>query len=80
MRIRMTDEGRVFQGTALQVVCQMKETAFGADAMTPREYMDWLVKQAARIGVALEVSGGTDEERAASVLAAAEKAGLVSRL
>lgn len=80
MKIVMRD-GRVFQGTALQIVRAMQDIAFGvADFSVPR-YIDWVVSNAQRLEeIELHVEGATDEERAASLVSAMLDAGLAQRL
>ena len=47
MKIVMRD-GRVFQGTALQIVKAMQDIAFGVEQMTLDQYIDWVVQNAQR--------------------------------
>ncbi len=64
MKIVMRD-GRVFQGTALQIVKAMQDIAFGVEQMTLDQYIDWVVDNARRFEeVELAVAGETTEERA----------------
>ena len=59
MRITMRD-GRVFQGTALQIVRAMQDIAFGVDDFTLPEYIDWVVANARRFeAVELKVERAT---------------------
>jgi hypothetical protein len=68
MKIVMRD-GRVFQGTALQIVKAMRDIAFGIEQMTLDQYIDWIVQNALRFEeVELVVSGATTEERAGSLV------------
>ena len=69
MKIVMRD-GRVFQGTALQIVKAMQDIAFGVEQMTPDEYIDWVVQNARRFEeVELAVAGETTEERGTALVA-----------
>ena len=68
MKIVMRD-GRVFQGTALQIVKAMQDIAFGVEQMTLDQYIDWVVQNAQRFEeVELEVAGETTEERAKALV------------
>ena len=65
----ITRDGRVFQGTPLQIVQAMKAIAFGVEGMTIDEYIDWVVGNTRRFeGVELKLSGGTTDERARSLV------------
>jgi hypothetical protein len=67
MKIVMRD-GRVFQGTALQIVKAMQDIAFGVEDFTVPKYIDWVVANARKFEeVELDVKGATDEEQAASL-------------
>jgi hypothetical protein len=80
MRIRMKD-GRVFQGTALQMVRAMQDVAFGVNDFTVPAYIDWVVKNARDFEAAeLEITGSTDEERAESLFREMLRAGLAEKL
>jgi len=60
MKIRMQD-GRVFEGTPVQIVQSMKSIALGAPTGTLGEYVDWVASRAGAIdGVALGSEGATD--------------------
>lgn len=64
MKITMRD-GRVFQGTALQIVKAMQDIAFGVEQMTVDQYIDWVVENARRFEeVELEVPAGETDSRA----------------
>jgi predicted RNA-binding protein with PIN domain len=79
MKIVMRD-GRVFQGTALQIVKAMQDIAFGVEQMTPDQYIDWVVQNARRFEeVELIVSGATTEERAQSLVGEMLAKGLAAR-
>jgi hypothetical protein len=70
MKIVMRD-GRVFQGTALQIVKAMQDIAFGVEDFTVPKYIEWVVANARKFEeVELAVKGETDEELAASLVAA----------
>jgi hypothetical protein len=79
MKIVMRD-GRVFQGTALQIVKAMQDIAFGVEQMTPDQYIDWVVANALRFEtVELRVAGATTEERATALVEAMVATGLAER-
>jgi hypothetical protein len=79
MKIVMRD-GRVFQGTALQIVKAMQDIAFGVEQMTPDQYIDWVVANAQRFEeVELRVAGETTEERARSLVEEMLAKGLAAR-
>ncbi len=81
MRIRMLNDGRVFQGTPKQIVEAMQYIAFGQENRTLGEYIDWLVDQVERLeSTSLNVEGDTDEEKAASLVQAMLGSGLAERL
>ena len=64
-----TRDGRVFQGTPIQIVKAMQDIAFGVADATPDEYIDWVVDNARRFeGVELKSSGATTEDRAKSLI------------
>ena len=68
MKIVMRD-GRVFHGTALQIVKAMQDIAFGVEQMTLDQYIDWVVQNAQRFEeVELKVAGATTEERAKALV------------
>jgi hypothetical protein len=81
MRIRMLNDGRVFQGTPKQIVEAMQYIAFGHENRTLGEYIDWLVDQVERLeSTSLNVEGDTDEEKAASLVQAMIGSGLAEKL
>ena len=47
MNIVMRD-GRVFRGTAVQIVKAMQDIAFGVEQFTLPEYIDWVMQNAAK--------------------------------
>ena len=76
MKIVMRD-GRVFQGTALQIVKEMQDIAFGVEQMTLDQYIDWVLQNAQRFEeVELAVAGETTAERAKALVAEMLRAGL----
>jgi ribosomal protein L5 len=80
MRIEVMD-GRVFQGTAKQIVSQMKDIAFGVEQMTIAEYCDWTADNARQIhGLDIKLVGEGDEERAESLVAEMCRTGLATKL
>lgn len=79
MKISMRD-GRVFQGTALQIVNAMQDIAFGVDDFTVPEYIDWVVANARKFEeVELKLEGTTDDEKAKSLVEEMVRAGLAIR-
>ena len=79
MKIVMRD-GRVFQGTALQIVKAMQDIAFGVEQMTLDQYIDWVVENARRFEeVELAAKGATTEERAKALVEEMVAKGLASR-
>ena len=79
MKIVMRD-GRVFQGTALQIVKAMQDIAFGVEQMTLDQYIDWVVDNARRFEeVELKLAGETTEDRAKTLVEEMTRAGLASR-
>ena len=81
MRIRLNADGRVLQGTPIQIVQAMHSIAFGADGLSLSDYIDWACEHAARMmDVQIEVAPGADEERAASFVDAMVEAELAVRL
>ena len=81
MRIRMMSDGRVFQGTAKQIVEAMKYIAFGQEQRSLGEYIDWLVDQVQRLeSTEMKVEGDTDEAKAASLVQAMLGSGLAEKM
>jgi hypothetical protein len=79
MKIVMRD-GRVFQGTALQIVKAMQDIAFGVEQMTLDQYIDWVVENARRFeAVDLNPAGETTEERAKALVDEMIAKGLAAR-
>lgn len=79
MKISMRD-GRVFQGTALQIVKAMQDIAFGVDDYTVPEYIEWVVANARKFEeVELAITGATDDEMAKSLVEEMVRAGLAIR-
>jgi hypothetical protein len=79
MKIVMRD-GRVFQGTAVQIVQAMQSIAFGVETFTLDQYIDWVIDNAQRFeGVELKVQGQTDEVRAGALVTAMLDLGLAAR-
>ena len=80
MNIVMRD-GRVFRGTAVQIVKAMQDIAFGVEQFTLPEYIDWVVQNAAKFEeVELKIMGETDEEKAASLVAEMIRTGLTRKM
>jgi hypothetical protein len=68
MNIEMKD-GRVLQGTPLQIVKAMQELAFGVDGYSIGQYIESVVDYAFRFeSVTLKVTGTSDEEQAKSLV------------
>jgi hypothetical protein len=68
MKIVMQD-GRVLQGTALQIVQAMKAVAFGVEKLTIGQYIDWIVDNTFRFeAIELKVALGDDDVRSASLV------------
>ncbi len=79
MKIVMRD-GRVFQGTALQIVKAMQDIAFGVEQMTLDQYIDWVVENARRFEeVELKAEGATTEDRAKALVEEMVARGLAAR-
>ena len=79
MKITMRD-GRVFQGTAMQIVQAMQDIAFGVEQMTLDQYIDWVVENARRCeAVELAATGATTEERAKALVEEMVAKGLAAR-
>lgn len=69
MRIKITSDGRVLDGTPEQIVQQMRSIAFGREDQTLVEYVDWLAENVARLsGVALAITGEGAAARSRSLL------------
>ena len=81
MRIRLNADGRVLQGTPVQIVQAMHAIAFGADGLSLSEYIDWACEHAARMmDVHLEIADGTEDESAAAFVDAMIESELAVRL
>ena len=79
MKIVMRD-GRVFQGTALQIVKAMQDIAFGVEQMTIDQYIGWVIDNARRFeDVELAMRGESTEERAKALVDEMLAKGLASR-
>jgi hypothetical protein len=62
-------DGRLFQGTALQIVKAMQSMAFVEPGTGIPGYIAWMEKNAERLGdEPLNVKGSTDDELAESLL------------
>lgn len=80
MKIQMSD-GRVIDGTPVQIVGEMQYLAFGQEGKTLSEYIDWAVAQLERLGgPKLVVQGKTDEEKATSFTQAMLDVGLATEV
>jgi|GEM_PF-587675 len=75
-RIVMRD-GRVFEGTPVEIVRDMKFIAFGVDHLDLDGYISWVAANAQKFeGVVLETEGPTTEERARRLVKAMLRVGL----
>jgi hypothetical protein len=75
-----TRDGRVFQGTPIQIVKAMQDIAFGVEEVSLDGYIDWVVDNARRFeGVELTADGATVEGRAKALVEDMIAQGLVSR-
>ncbi|RKI05683.1 hypothetical protein D7Y15_32780 [Corallococcus sp. AB030] len=73
-------DGRVLQGTAVQIVKGMQDIAFGVERLSLGEYINWVVGNAQRFeSTELRVQGETDEEKAASLVDEMLREGLAAR-
>jgi len=78
MEIVMRD-GRVFKGTPVEIVRDMKEIAFGVEQLSLNEYIDWVAANAKKFeDVELRVAGETEEAKAASLVAEMIRTGLTA--
>ena len=68
MRVRLRDEGRIFSGTAKEIIQGMKQTAVFAAHLSLDEYVTWSADNAAQLGITVKIAGNTVEERCASLL------------
>jgi len=81
MRIEILADGRVLEGTALQIVRDMQSIAFGQEDHSLSEYIDWIVDQAGRMtDVELKITGETDAEKAEALVREMIEKGLARRL
>ncbi|HEU4532467.1 MAG TPA: hypothetical protein VFS00_00070 [Polyangiaceae bacterium] len=79
MKLVMRD-GRVFQGTPLQIVKAMQDIAFGVGDFTVPAYIAWVVDNARRFeGVELVAAGETDDALATSLVEEMLRTGLAVR-
>lgn len=77
----VTQDGRQFQGTAMQIVRAMQDTAFDANRFTVSEYVKWVVANTQDAeGLELRPQGETDEDLARSLLDELLRTGLARRL
>ena len=67
MRIRLNHDGRVFEGTPIQIIEDMKSIAFGQEGRSVEEYIDWVVGQIERFQkISVNVTGQDLESKATS--------------
>ncbi|MCU0655290.1 MAG: hypothetical protein MUF64_08375 [Polyangiaceae bacterium] len=70
-------DGRVFEGTPVEIVRDMKFIAFGVDHLDLDGYITWVAANAQRFeGVDLATEGPTTEERARRLVKAMLRVGL----
>jgi hypothetical protein len=80
MKIMMRD-GRVFQGTALEIVRAMQDISFSVDGFTLTQYVESVVTGARKFEeVDLDVNGDSDEALAASLVDEMMRTGLTRRI
>jgi hypothetical protein len=80
MRIQLQD-GRVLQGTPLQIVKAMHDLAIFAHGLTVTEYVAWVVEATLKFeGFELKIEGATDEQRATSLVNEMFRTDLARRL
>jgi hypothetical protein len=73
-------DGRLFQGTAVQIVRAMQDIAMPAQHLTITEYIDWVVGNTRRFEeVELEIKGESDDERAKCLVDEMLRVGLARR-
>jgi hypothetical protein len=76
----ITQDGRVFAGTALQIVRDMQSISFVKREAELADYIEWVACSAQQYeGVELRVAGTTDEDRAAALLSELLRTGLARR-
>ena len=81
MRIWNLKDARIYDGTPVEILQQMKVVETSDLRQPLDEYIAHKAHDAGHHGdVTLEVTGDTVEERAASLLSAMEHAGLVRRI
>ena len=81
MRIRLTDDGRMLQGTATQIVQTMRSLALGRETVPLGEYVDWVADQLSRLKeVSLDVGGETGDVKAQKLVAEILRTGLAEML
>lgn len=83
MRIQIAADGRVVEGTPVQIVQAMRELVFDDQvrALSVGGYVDWAAERAAQMtGTQLTIAGSTDEDKAASLVDEMVAKGLASRL
>jgi len=69
MRIEIMADGRILEGTPVQIAQGMRELVFDGTVrrMSVGEYVDWAADSARQMtGAALDIAGESDEEKAAS--------------
>lgn len=77
MRVRLLDNGRVLEGTAFEIVDEMREGQFGGDDLTVAQYVDQVCARVKKWhGVDLRIDGETGEEKAEKLVDALIEAGL----
>lgn len=76
MKIQLQD-GRMLEGTALQIVQAMRALAFGASQFSIPQYIQWVINNTEKFeGFHLDVQGKDDDELAAGLVNEMLRAGL----
>ncbi|RYZ17558.1 MAG: hypothetical protein EOO70_01580 [Myxococcaceae bacterium] len=74
-------DGRVFEGTSVDVVRAMQGLAFGVEHLTLGQYVAWVASNARTFErVELQVTGDSDEEQATSLVEEMIRARLARRV
>jgi gamma-glutamylcyclotransferase (GGCT)/AIG2-like uncharacterized protein YtfP len=69
-----------FQGTARQIVQQMKDTAQRADHLTLDAYVDWCAQNGAVMGHDVKIEGQDEDARCASLVSEMVRLGIAEKL
>jgi hypothetical protein len=80
VRIRLKDD-RILQGTAAQIVAQMRSLALFCQATTLDGYIEFVIDATLRFeNVLLRVEGDTEDQRAESLVSELIRTGLAEEL